>query len=155
MSGCGHSEQERHRLSKQEKARLDSIDRASLKIGVMPTLDCLPVYLAYEDSLFLKQGVTVHLYRYNAQMDCDTAIVRGRVEGTVTDLVRAARIEKKGVPLFYPVSTNLYWQLISNRKARVSELKQLSDKMIAITRHSATDYLADLAIDSAKLNGFT
>ena len=150
MSGCGHSEQERHWLSKQEKARLDSIDRASLKIGVMPTLDCLPVYLAYEDSLFLKQGVTVHLYRYNAQMDCDTAIARGRVEGTVTDLVRAARIEKKGVPLFYPVSTNLYWQLISNRKARVSELKQLSDKMIAITRHSATDYLADLAIDSAK-----
>ena len=54
------------------------------------------------------------------------------------------------MPLFYPVSTNLYWQLISNRKARVTELQQLSDKMIAITRHSATDYLADLAIDSAK-----
>ena len=72
------------------------------------------------------------------------------VEGTVTDLVRAAHIEKMGTPLFYPISTNLYWQLISNRKARVSELKQLSDKMIAITRHSATDYLADLAIDSAK-----
>ena len=83
-------------------------------------------------------------------MDCDTAIARGRVEGTVTDLVRAAHIEKKGTSLFYPISTNLYWQLISNRKARVSELKQLSDKMIAITRHSATDYLADLAIDSAK-----
>ncbi len=56
--------------------------------SVMPTLDCLPVYLAYEDSIFLKQGVTVHLYRYNAQMDCDTAIARKRVEGTVTDLVR-------------------------------------------------------------------
>ena len=92
MYSCSNSEQERHRLSKQEKARLDSIDRASLKIGVMPTLDCLPVYLAYEDSIFLKQGVTVHLYRYNAQMDCDTAIARGRVEGTVTDLVRAAHI---------------------------------------------------------------
>ena len=150
MASCGDSQQKRLRLSKQEKARLDSIDRASLKVGVMPTLDCLPVYLAYEDSIFLKQGVTVHLYRYNAQMDCDTAIARGRVEGTVTDLVRAAHIEKMGTPLFYPISTNLYWQLISNRKARVSELKQLSDKMIAITRHSATDYLADLAIDSAK-----
>ena len=66
ICSCSNSEQERHRLSKQEKARLDSIDRASLKIGVMPTLDCLPVYLAYEDSIFLKQGVTVHLYCYNA-----------------------------------------------------------------------------------------
>ena len=76
MASCGDSQQKRLRLSKQEKARLDSIDRASLKVGVMPTLDCLPVYLAYEDSIFLKQGVTVHLYRYNAQMDCDTAIAR-------------------------------------------------------------------------------
>lgn len=150
MSGCGQSEQERVRLSKLEKARLDSIDRAALKIGVMPTLDCLPVYLAYEDSIFLGQGVTVHLRRYNAQMDCDTAIARKRVEGTVTDLVRAAYLQRRGTSLFYPVSTNLYWQLISNKKARVADLKQLSDKMIAITRQSATDYLATHAIDSAK-----
>ncbi len=150
MASCGDSQQKRLRLSKQEKARLDSIDRASLKVGVMPTLDCLPVYLAYEDSIFLKLGVTVHLYRYNAQMDCDTAIARKRVEGTVTDLVRAARLQKQGTKLFYPVSTNLYWQLITNRKARISELKQLSDKMIAMTRHSATDYLSTLVIDSVK-----
>ena len=150
MASCGDSQQKRLRLSKQEKAQLDSIDRASLKVGVMPTLDCLPVYLAYEDSIFLKQGVTVHLYRYNAQMDCDTAIARKRVEGTVTDLVRAARLQKQGTQLFYPVSTNLYWQLITNRKARISELKQLSDKMIAMTRHSATDYLSTLVIDSVK-----
>lgn len=150
MASCGDSQQKRLRLSKQEKAQLDSIDRASLKVGVMPTLDCLPVYLAYEDSIFLKLGVTVHLYRYNAQMDCDTAIARKRVEGTVTDLVRAARLQKQGTQLFYPVSTNLYWQLITNRKARISELKQLSDKMIAMTRHSATDYLSTLVIDSVK-----
>ena len=134
MASCGDSQQKRLRLSKQEKAQLDSIDRASLKVGVMPTLDCLPV----------------HLYRYNAQMDCDTAIARKRVEGTVTDLVRAARLQKQGTQLFYPVSTNLYWQLITNRKARISELKQLSDKMIAMTRHSATDYLSTLVIDSVK-----
>ena len=72
------------------------------------------------------------------------------VEGTVTDLVRAARLQKQGTQLFYPVSTNLYWQLITNRKARISELKQLSDKMIAMTRHSATDYLSTLVIDSVK-----
>ena len=38
MASCGDSQQKRLRLSKQEKARLDSIDRASLKVGVMPTL---------------------------------------------------------------------------------------------------------------------
>jgi len=148
--GCGNSEEQRHRLSKAEKARLDSIDKASFKVGVMPTLDCLPLFVAQEERLFDTLGVTVHLRAYTAQMDCDTALERGRVEGSITDLIRANRMVKRGTPLSYPIATDTYWQLIANRKARVSNLKQLSDKMIAITRYSATDYLADLAIDSAK-----
>ena len=78
MAGCGgKSEQEIKRLSRQEKARLDSIDRMALKVGVMPTLDCLPLFLAHDDSIFAKQGVDVHLRYYTAQMDCDTALARG------------------------------------------------------------------------------
>lgn len=81
-------------------------------------------------------------------MDCDTALTNKRVEGSVTDLVRAARLQSKGTKLTFPIATSAYWQIISNRRSRISELKQLSDKMIAITRYSATDYLATLAIDS-------
>ena len=150
FAGCGKSEAERHRLSKKEKARLDSLDRAALKIAVMPTMDCLPIFLACDDSIFQQQGVDVHLRRYTAQMDCDTAIERKRVEGAVTDLIRAHHIEKRGTALTYPISTNLYWQFITNKRSRISELKQLSDKMVAMTRYSATDYLATLAIDSGK-----
>lgn len=150
VAGCGKSYEERQRLSKAEKARLDSIERMALKVGVMPTLDCLPVYLAHEDSLFDSLGVDVRLRYYTAQMDCDTALARGRVEGSVTDLIRAVRLQKMGTPLTFPIATNTYWQLITNKKARISDLKQLADKMIAITRYSATSYLADLAIDSGK-----
>lgn len=150
LAGCGQQGKTSKRLSKTEKERLDSLDKASLKVGVMPTLDCLPLFVAQEERLFDTLGVSVHLKSFTAQMDCDTALLRGRVEGSVTDLVRAKHLEKKGLQLSYPIATNAYWQLITNRKARISELKQLSDKMIAITRYSATDYLADLAIDSAK-----
>ncbi len=150
ISGCEDSVEKQRRLSKAEKLRLDSIDQASFKVGVMPTLDCLPVFVAYEKRLFDTLGVTVHLKSYMAQMDCDTALERGRVEGSITDLIRAHHLVKKGTPLSYPIATDTYWQLITNRRSRISELKQLSDKMIAMTRYSATDYLADLAVDSAK-----
>jgi len=40
---------------------------------------------------------------------------------------------------------------VTNRKARIRELKQLDDKMVAMTRYSATDLLTSLAVDSAKL----
>jgi NitT/TauT family transport system substrate-binding protein len=93
----------------------------------------------------------VRLKFYNAQMDCDTAILRGRVEGAVTDLVRAKRMEKQGLKLRYVAATNAYWQLVTNRNARIHQLKQLDDKMVAMTRFSATDLLTDRARDSVKL----
>ena len=128
LCSCGDSQQERQRLSKLERARLDSIDRAALKVGVMPTLDCLPVYVAYEDSLFRQQGVDVHLRYYTAQMDCDTALMNGRVEGSITDLIRGARMVRKGTPLTYPIATDTYWQLITNKKACIADLAVDSGK---------------------------
>ena len=125
-------------------------DSAALKIAVMPTLDCLPIFIAKDHQLF-DTVVDIRLKRYTAQMDCDTAMMRGRVEGMVTDLVRAERIIQSGMPLKYIATTNAYWLLISNRNQRITQLKHLDDKMLAMTRYSVTDLLGDLAVDSAKL----
>ena len=103
LVGCGDSKEKVRRLSMQEKARQDSIDKASFKVGVMPTLDCLPVFVAQDEKLFDSLGVTVHLKCYSAQMDCDTALERGRVEGAISDLIRAQHIVKRGTPLDFPI----------------------------------------------------
>lgn len=148
---CGQSYEEQKRLSRSERQRLAKENEAALKIAVMPTLDCLPLYVARQYHLFDSLGADVRLKLYNAQMDCDTALVNKRVEGAVTDMVRATRMETLGTPLVYITTTNAYWQLITNRIARIKELKQLNDKMIAMTRYSVTDMLADHAVDSARL----
>ena len=148
--GCGQSYEETKRLSRQQRLQLAREDSAALKIAVMPTLDCLPVFVAKECHLF-DSAVDIRLKRFAAQMDCDTALLRGRVEGAFTDLVRAERMIKSGMPLKYVSSTNAYWLLIGNRQSRVTQLKHLDDKMLAMTRYSATDMLGDLAVDSARL----
>lgn len=148
--GGGNSYEERRLMGKVERARLDSINRAAFKVAVLPTLDCLPLFVAREAGIFDTLGVSVRLRMFRAQMDCDTAVIGGSVEGTVTDLVRAERLQRQGISLRYPIATDAYWQLITNRLARIKELKQLSDKMIAITRYSATEALATMAIDSVK-----
>ena len=112
----------------------------------MPTLDCLPIFIAKDHQLF-DTVVDIRLKRYTAQMDCDTAMMRGRVEGMVTDLVRAERIIQSGMPLKYVATTNAYWLLISNRNQRITQLKHLDDKMLAMTRYSVTDLLGDLAVE--------
>lgn len=146
MASCAQSANERHRLSRQERLKLAQEDSVALKIAVMPTLDCLPLYVANKYNLFDSLGADVRLRLYTAQMDCDTALQRGRVEGSVTDLVRSQRMIRQGMKLTYVTATNAYWQLITNRNARILNLKHLDGKMIAMTRYSATDLLADEAV---------
>lgn len=150
FASCGQSYEEKKRISREEQAKLRREDSLALKVGVLPSLDCLPIYVAREWALF-DTAASIRLKPYMKSIDCDEALKKGRLEGNVTDLVRALRLQKQGVALDFTSSTNAYWQLVSNRKARLKELKQFSDKMIAMTRHSATALLADFAVDSAKL----
>ena len=150
LLGCGQSYKEKRDLSRQKHAQEMREDSAALKIAVMPTMDCLPLLVAKEREMFGDHDVRLKLF--TAQMDCDTAIAGGSVQGTVTDLVRAERLIQKGTPLSYITTTNAYWQLYTNRTARIKTLKQLDDKMVAMARYSVTDMLADRVRDSAKLD---
>ena len=68
----------------------------------------------------------------------------------VSDLMRTERLRHRGIPLDYVTATDAYWQMLGNQKARITAIKHLGDRMIGMTRYSATDYLATLGIDSVK-----
>lgn len=151
LTGCGMSFDESQKQSKAEAAKKKTEDSLALKIGVLPTLDCLPIYVAKENGLFDNAQTDIRLKPFNSNIDCDAALSAGRIEGNVTDIVRGQYMKSRGTALDYIASTNAYWQLISNRKARIKNLRQLNDKMTAMTRFSSTDLLADFGTDSAKL----
>lgn len=150
LASCGQSVEEQRRISKAERQRLKTEDSLALKVAVLPTLDCLPLYLAKDKRWFDTLDVDVRLRRFTAQMDCDTALLGKSVEGMVTDLVRAERIRREGTALTYLTSTNAYWLLITNRKARIKKVDQLGDKMVAMARYSVTDHLTDKALKGVK-----
>lgn len=151
LAGCGQTYEERQRLSRAEQARLHREDSLALKVGVMPTLDCLPMYVAKDYGLFDSTKADIRLKPFKAQIDCDAALMKGAIEGCITDVVRGQWMKGKGTDLDYVAATNTYWQLVSNRLARIRRINQMSDKMIAMTRYSATALLADYAVDSAGL----
>lgn len=150
VTACGQSYEETKRINRAQRLKALREDSAALKVAVMPTLDCLPIFLAEDHGLF-DTAVDIRLKQFNAQMDIDTALMNHRVEVAVSDLVRVERLKKQGDSLRYLTSTNAYWQLVTNRVGRILELKNLDDKMLAMTRYSVTDLLGDLAVDSGKL----
>ena len=149
---CGSSYDEQRRLSKEERVRIQKEDSAALKIAAVPTLECLPMFVAKERLMYDTTKLDLRIRRFMAQMDCDTAFAGGSVEGMMSDAVRVQHMREKGVPTESIASTDIYWLLISNRKARIKEIGQLGDKMVAMTRFSATDDLTDLALKDTKIS---
>lgn len=147
---CGQSVEKRKQLSSAEKKERRKEDSLAFKVAVLPTLDCMPLYLAKEKGWFDSLNVDVRLRLFNAQMDCDTAFVGKSVEAMVSDVVRAERLKGKGVPLSYLTFTNAYWQLLANKKSRIKKVSQLGDKMVAMSRFSVTDYLTGRVPDGVK-----
>jgi NitT/TauT family transport system substrate-binding protein len=148
LTACGDNAAEQAEQQRREQQIADSM---ALKVAVTPTLDCLPLFVAVEEGLFEREGVSVLLRPFTAQMDEDTALLRGRVEGMTTDRERIAWIREQGMEVREVAQTSLKWQLLTNKMARIKMLNQLDDKMLAMTRRSATDMLARKIVDSAGL----
>ena len=145
------SKESGNNTNRQKDILAEQEDSDAWRIAVLPTMDCVPLIIAKERGFFSSQGIHVRLCPFQAQLDIDTAIVGGSVDGAATDLVRAAHLESSGVELSRVSSLESAWYLVALRSARIRKLVQLDDKMLAMTRYSVTDMLSDRVVDSAKL----
>ncbi len=109
-------------------------DSTILQVGVTPTFDCLPFYVAKETGLFDSLQAKVDLKIYGSAMDADTAFRGKTVDALCTDLCHVTVLKGKGYGL--NVISALYGRqaLIGSNAVRVRKLKDLKEKMIAIAR---------------------
>ena len=148
---CGKSDKELQAERQAQKLAEREAYQKAYKIAVMPTMDCLPAYLLKDSLLYDTAKVDIRLCRFNAQMDCDTAMIGGSVQAAFSDLVRTERLKHKNkVLMHYLTDTNLNWQLIADKDSKLKQLSDLSDKIVAMTRFSGTDLLTDMAVKKAK-----
>ena len=136
---------------KKEVAKAEVEDSTALRIAVLPTMDCLPFYVAKKCGLFDSIGVKVNLITFQATMDADTAFVNGDIDGIVSDLVKACIWQGQGDTSYVAMVGELRMWLITSPKARLLKAESLKEKIIGITRHSAVDYFADKILESVKL----
>lgn len=151
LVSCGKSDKELQAERQAQKVAEREAYQKAYKIAVMPTMDCLPAYLLKDSLLYDTAKVDIRLCRFNAQMDCDTAMIGGSVQAAFSDLVRTERLKHRNkVLMHYLTDTYLNWQLIADKDSKLKQLSDLSDKIVAMTRFSGTDLLTDMAVKKAK-----
>lgn len=141
------------RLSQEEREALRKADSAALKIGVLPTEDCLPIVVAKELRLFDTLGVSVHLRHYGAMSECRIALRDSLVQGAVIDSLLMMQMQEIGTSLYKGMKTDMQWQFLTSKKARVNRMEQMADKNVAADSHGESHRLAEMAIDSLVRKG--
>lgn len=146
LASCAHKQEAM--LSVPESPKDDSL---ALHVALMPTLGCLPIYYAQQTGMADSLHLELSLLRYSAQMDIDTAITKGHADIAYTDIIRAIRLSDScSISPF--LATDEPITMIAPKGKRISKMKQMSEKMIAICRLCATDYWCEKMLDSAKIS---
>lgn len=69
-------------------------DDGKLKVGVLPILDVLPLYVAEQEGYFKDEGIQVELVPFASALERDAAFQSGQIDGEVNDLVSTALLNR-------------------------------------------------------------
>ena len=175
LSACGKSYDEKKRISESARRQDLRQDSLALKIATVPTMDCLPLFVAVDDSMFAKAGVDVRgLLRRRtpdqihpsgnqvAAADGAFRAALGALAGRAPfqffpALVAEGAVVGNHVSAFGAldhITSSIIIELLTIAIPALEEMQRDGEdgrkKMVAITRFSATDYLAEIAIKAAK-----
>jgi NitT/TauT family transport system substrate-binding protein len=103
---------------------LSAEKRADLTIGLMPAYNSIPLVVARAAGLFEANGINVALVPFNGQLERETALQTGAIDGTVSDLINAIQSWTHGFGARVTSVTEGNFRLLASPGSR---LRSLSD----------------------------
>lgn len=129
----------------------------TLKIGVLPIADTLPLHVADTEGIFAKQNVKVELVPFASAIERDTAMSTGQVDGLLNDLISVGLLNKDGenakivrtsmraAPKMAQIS------ILVGPNSPIKTPADLKGKEVAISRNTLIEYVTDQLLASSGL----
>ena len=128
----------------------DSQEMGTITMAVLPSLDGLPIFIAYEMGFFEDHGVNVELERFSAARDRDMAFqATDHIDGLVFDGIALAIYNSAGFDMV-AVSSALGLASVIGGEG-IETLDDLYGSTILISRNTAMDYILDRTLLAAGL----
>jgi NitT/TauT family transport system substrate-binding protein len=133
--------------------------RPSMKIGVLPNEDSLPLFVAEKDGLFKKAGLDVTLVQFPSAAERDAALTAGSIDAASGDIIAAALLTSKGFPVRM-VTLELgatpkqgRFGILAAKNSGLTSLRDLSTKgALAQSSGTLATYSADKMLEQASVD---
>ncbi|MCL4534232.1 MAG: MetQ/NlpA family ABC transporter substrate-binding protein [Bacteroidetes bacterium] len=122
---------------------------APLKVGLLPIIETLPVWVALQEGYFQAEGLTVEPVMFSSAMERDVALQARQIDGELNDLVSTALLDKDGptvkvVRQTFKANPDLAMiSLLVSPKSDIRSAADLKGKQIALSHNSVIEYVVD------------
>ena len=130
-------------------------EQLTLKIGVLPIVDALPLYVAQQEGYFQQEKLGVEAVLFQSALERDSALQAGQLDGELNDLVSAALLNKDAdrvrvVRLAYRGNEKqAMMTIIASPHSTVQSAADLKGKTIAVSKSTVIEYSTDRLLELA------
>lgn len=132
---------------KKEEAQTE---KTTLRVGVMGSIDAVPLVIAEQNGYFEEEGIDLDLQIFKAAKDRDAALQAGQLDGVLCDETAISIYQNSDIDMKITGTTNGSWTLVAGKDSGITNLSDLKGKKVGISENTMIEYLAD---DIALSNG--
>lgn len=134
LAGCGNSKAKDAKAGKQVQ---------TVKLGVMPSTDNLPLLVAAKEGLDKQNGVKLEIEPFKSARDRDAAFQAGKVDGVISDVIALAIYEQAGMDVKVTSTTHDQFDLVGPSDSK-AVLTDKNDKEVANFKSKGINSIRDL-----------
>ncbi len=123
-----------------------------LVLGVMSSMDFVPVAVAKQMGYFDKYAVNVSIEKFYSANERDAAFQSGSIDGTVIDYTGAILQKSGGIDLKLTSACNAPFCIMSGPQSNIKQLSDLKNKRIAVSQNTVIDFCMDMALQSVQIS---
>jgi NitT/TauT family transport system substrate-binding protein len=129
-------------------------EQVTLRMGLLPIVDGLPMYVAQAQGMFAKEGVQVEFVPVASAAERDQLMQAGQIDGMINDLVSTMFYNQNGkqivVVRFSRVATHEFpqYRLLAGKDSGIHDVAGLKNVPIGISEGTVIAYTTDRLLEA-------
>jgi len=125
----------------------------SLKMGVLPLVSALPVFVAVEKGYFAEENLNGELGTFNSALEEDAALQAGEIDGYFNDPINAIVMINGGVDMsiikspYIGIEENRMFAILVSPESEITSVDELKGVEVAISYSTNIEYMQDKILE--------
>lgn len=132
-----------------------AVEPAPLKIAVLPIIDTLPMYVAQQEGLFAKHGVSVEFVPVASAPERDQILAAKQADGTVNETLAVMAFNKESIQMqvvryaLRPTAEHGHFFIIAAGQSGITSVDGLRGVEIGVSQGTVIEYVTERLLQEA------